>query len=239
MVHSVPMNDQDAARNYYKAVRASDLAAISGEEEAQLTTPVSNLFSALAKNNNQGTLILIRETRLDRTRPDFAALLQKGSKTMQRGFVELKAPSVSVDASRWTGRNAKQWVPENMKAVRYDQESGALTIGDGQISGVRPDVWAYSVSGMQIIPKWLGCRTRKGTGRAASSASALDKIRPEIWADEWNDELLDLIRVLTITLDRQANLANLLTRVCDGPLVSAALFPQPTDSERQPLPTAR
>jgi hypothetical protein len=126
-----------------------------------------------------------------------------------------------------------------MSEVVYDQETGTLTIGDGQVSGVRLEVWAYSVSGMQVLPKWLGYRTRKGTGRATTSTSALDHIRPEMWADEWNDELLDLVRVLTLTVDRQASLADLLNRICSGVLIPASLLPVPAETERQPPPTAR
>lgn len=85
---------------------------------------------------------------------------------------------------------------------------------------------------MPVLRKWLGYRTRRGAGKAASSSSELDRIRPTEWPDEWYDELLDLICVLTITLDRQAALADLLDRVCAGPLVSAAAFPAPTAAER-------
>lgn len=130
-------------------------------------------------------------------------------------------------------------IPEDMRQVAYDAKTGTLTIGDGQVGGIRPDVWTYAVSGMQVLPKWLGYRTRKGAGRAVSSKSALDHIRPEVWADEWNDELLELVTVLTRTLDRQPALADLLDRVCDGPLISAALLPRPSQAERDPPPTAR
>jgi hypothetical protein len=130
-------------------------------------------------------------------------------------------------------------LPANTGEVSYNEETGTLTIGDGQLSGVRPEVWAYSVSGMQVIPKWLGYRTRTGTGRAVNSTSALDHIRPDSWADEWNDELLDLIRVLTLTVDRQASLSDLLDRVCSGVLIPASLLPRPAENERQPPPTAR
>lgn len=99
----------DLARAYHQAVHAATTSAVSGEEEAQLTTPVSNLLVALAAEAELGSLQLIRETRLGSTRPDFAALLRRGGKTMQKGYVELKAPSVPVDATRWTGRNARQW----------------------------------------------------------------------------------------------------------------------------------
>lgn len=130
-------------------------------------------------------------------------------------------------------------LPETMAQVNYDAETGTLVIGDGRIGGVRPDVWIYSVSGMQVLPKWIGYRTRKGTGRAASSKSALDQIRPTEWHDDWNDELLDLIRVLTLTVDRHSDLADLLGRVCDGPLIPGSALPHPSPDQREPPPTAR
>jgi hypothetical protein len=126
-----------------------------------------------------------------------------------------------------------------MSEIRYDEQSGTLAVGDGRIGGVRPDVWRYDVSGMPVLRKWLGYRTAKGTGRATTSESALDRIRPRAWADEWNDELLDLIRVLTLTLDRQEALADLLDRVCDGPLIPAQEFSGPAELERQPPATSR
>lgn len=120
-----------------------------------------------------------------------------------------------------------------MADISYDEESHTLTVGDGQVTGVRPDVWGYEVSGMPVMRKWLGYRTAKGTGRATSSTSALDKIRPTAWHDSWNDELLDLIRVLTLTLDRQGDLENLLDRVMAGALIPSAAFPVPTAEERK------
>ncbi len=130
-------------------------------------------------------------------------------------------------------------IPADPSEVDYDEATGSLTVGNGRVGGVRPEVWKYSVSGMAVLPKWLGYRTAKGAGRAASSKSALDKVRPTEWADEWNDELLDLIRVLTLTVDRQAELANLLERICAGPLIPAGDLPMPTKAERQPPVTLR
>jgi hypothetical protein len=87
---------------------------------------------------------------------------------------------------------------------------------------------------MPILKKWLGYRTAKGAGRAASSENPLDRIRPEAWPDEWNDELLDLLRVLTLSIEKHAQQADLLDRICAGPLIAAADLPKPTDSEREP-----
>ena len=89
---------------------------------------------------------------------------------------------------------------------------------------------------MTVLRKWLGYRTAKGTGRAASSSSALDRIRPTEWADEWNDELLDLIRVLSLTLDKQDQLADLLERICTSALIPVADIPQPSAAQRK-VPT--
>lgn len=124
-------------------------------------------------------------------------------------------------------------MPQTVADLSYDRESGNLMVGDGIVSGVRPEVWAYQVSGMPVLRKWLGYRTARGTGRAASSSSELDRIRPTAWHDDWNDELLDLIRILTITLERQDILADLLERVCNGPLIPGSAFPTPRSDERQ------
>jgi hypothetical protein len=86
---------------------------VDAEAEAQLTVPVSNLFAGAAEAGGLGQLQLIRETRLDHTRPDFAAIHIVESHRYQKGFVELKAPQVPVDATLWRGRNAQQW--EKMK----------------------------------------------------------------------------------------------------------------------------
>lgn len=125
-------------------------------------------------------------------------------------------------------------MPQTLKDICYDNATQTLHVGDGRIGGVRQDVWRYSVSGMPVVKKWLGYRTANGTGRAASSINPLDKIRPGTWPDEWNDELLDLIRVLTITMDKQAAQGDLLDRICDGPLIAASDFPQPKQAERKP-----
>jgi hypothetical protein len=140
-----------------------------------------------------------------------------------------------VEGIGWT--RAVTRIPRDMSEVTYDSGIGLLIIGDGQIGGVRPDVWTYSVSGMVVLPKWLAYRTAKGAGRATSSSSGLDRVRPSEWYDEWNDELLDLIRVLTLTLDRQAGLEELLDRICGGPLIAASELPLPSEEERQPPPT--
>ena len=94
---------------YHQSVHAAKKAAVDSEGEAQLTGPVSTLLSEIASLAKLGDLRLIRETRLKFTRPDFAALLTRGGKTYQKGYVELKAPDYSVNVTIWTGHNARKW----------------------------------------------------------------------------------------------------------------------------------
>lgn len=137
-----------------------------------------------------------------------------------------------VDGIGWESPVTR--MPQNVADIAYDKDLQRLRVGDGVITGIRPDVWEYSVSGMEVVRKWLGYRTAKGTGRAAASDNPLDKIRPITWSDEWNDELLDLLRMLTRTVDLQPTQADLLDRICAGPLIPASDLPRPTDLQRKP-----
>lgn len=137
-----------------------------------------------------------------------------------------------IDGLSWL--ESVNTLPENMKEVSYDEETHRLHIADGIVSGVLPEVWAFEVSGMKILDKWLGARTRKGIGRAAGkTATPLDRIRPTEWEDEWNDELLDLLRMLTRTTKLGVQQRQLLEEVVQGELITADQLPSPTDAERK------
>ncbi|NMM16011.1 MAG: hypothetical protein HHJ14_02405, partial [Cellulomonas sp.] len=126
-------------------------------------------------------------------------------------------------------------VPESSAAITYDAATRTITIGDGALAGVSPEVWSFSVSGYEVVPRWLAYRTVKGYGRAseASRSTPLDAIRPGVWDDAWNDELLDLVRALTHTVEAQALAASMLDRVVTGPLLSAAALA--SDKTDEPL----
>lgn len=124
-------------------------------------------------------------------------------------------------------------MPDKPNDVRYDEKSQQLLIGNGVVAGVRKDVMAYSVSGMEVVWKWLGYRTAKGAGRAARSSNPLDQIRATRWPVAWNEELIELLTVLTVTIDRQPAQERLLEAICGGPLVAASELPTPSDAERK------
>lgn len=143
-----------------------------------------------------------------------------------------RADLPNVPGLGWTSPTTH--IPANMTSIRYERTSRSLHVGDGTVQGVDPGVWEFSVSEFPVVQRWLGRRTAKGVGRAASpkSATLLDKIRPTEWHDEWNDELLDLLRVLTLTVREYPQQALLLGRIIGGELLDAADVPAPLQSER-------
>lgn len=130
-------------------------------------------------------------------------------------------------------------LPERPSDVKYDAAKQSLKVGRGAVSGVTSDVWAFEVSGMPVVKKWLGYRTARGAGRAATSSSPLDHIRPTEWLDEWTTELLELLSVLQRTVDLQPAGVELLDRILAGPMIQASELPQPPPELRQPPGSSR
>jgi hypothetical protein len=128
-------------------------------------------------------------------------------------------------------------IPSSAADIVYNDAEGVITIGTGEISGVRPEVWDFSITGWKVVQKWLAFRTAKGTGRSATSAKPLDLIRPSEWLDEWNIELLELLTVLTRTVALYGTAADLLDRILQGPMITADQLPVPSGIERKE-PTA-
>ena len=117
---------------------------------------------------------------------------------------------------------------------RYDPSTRVLTVGDGEFAPVSPEVWEYSVSGLEVVRSWLNYRKREPAGR---KSSPLDEIRPERW--DFAEELLELLWVLEATIALEPKGAALLEEVCDSDLFTADELPTPTPSERKPPSTIR
>ncbi len=75
----------------------------------------------------------------------------------------------------------------------YDEARRTLRVGAGEFGPVRSEMWAFSVSGFQVVRSWLGYRMRDGAGRRSSP---LDEIRPTRWTAQFTRELLELLWVL-------------------------------------------
>ena len=89
-----------------------------------------------------------------------------------------------------------QPLPDTME---YDPATQRLTIGKGYVENVTPEMWAYEVSGKQVIWQWFSYRRRDRTQprhRRSAATSPLDNIQPEGWLPEYTTDLLDLLNVL-------------------------------------------
>jgi hypothetical protein len=131
-------------------------------------------------------------------------------------------------------RAEPSYLPESKADLKYDSATETLRVADGILGGVPEDVWNFDVSGMVVIPKWLGYRTAKPAGRAASSTSPLDKIRPTSWESEWSAELVEIVAAIKETLAMIPDGVALLDEIVAGPLIRADELPPVPAALRQP-----
>ena len=111
----------------------------------------------------------------------------------------------------------------------YDVEKRILRVGEGEFEPVAPEVYGYSVSGLQVVKSWLDYRKCKRAGR---KSSPLDDIRPKRW--DFTEELLELLWVLEATIAMQPEGEDLLDAVLRSELFSDIELPTPTEDERKP-----
>jgi hypothetical protein len=106
----------------------------------------------------------------------------------------------------------------------YDPVSQRLTIGKGYVENVTPEMWAYEVSGKKTLLHWFSYRRRDRSRPVIGEkrpASPLNSIQPKGWLPEYTTDLLDLLHVLGRLIALEPKQADLLNRICAGPLRSA------------------
>lgn len=116
---------------------------------------------------------------------------------------------------------APEPLPDTMD---YDPASRRLTIGKGYVENVTPEMWAYEVSGKQVLWHWFSYRRRDRTRPIIGDRrppSPLDKIQPDHWLPEYTSDLLDLLHVLGRLIALEPRQADLLERICAGKLRKA------------------
>jgi hypothetical protein len=116
---------------------------------------------------------------------------------------------------------APEPLPDTMT---YDAASKRLHIGAGFIDNVSPAVWAYEVSGKNILRQWFSYRKRDRTRPIIGDRrppSPLDKIQPDHWLDEYTIDLINLLHVLGRLVALEPAQTDLLTRICAGQLISS------------------
>lgn len=117
--------------------------------------------------------------------------------------------------------------------MSYDAGRQRLHIGEGFFDRVSPAVFAYEVSGMQVLTQWFSYRRRDRSRPLIGDRrppSPLGDIQPEGWLPEYTDELLNVLHVLTRLVSLEPAQADLLRRIVEGRLhavenLKAALRP--------------
>ena len=130
-------------------------------------------------------------------------------------------------------------LPEDKSQIVFDSATESLRVADGVLHGVSESVWQFAVSGMDVIPKWLGYRLAKPAGRAARSDSPLDYIRPTAWSSEWSAELVEVVSAIKETLKMRPDGVALLDEIVAGPLIAKDELPPVPAALRLPPGTKR
>lgn len=145
-------------------------------------------------------------------------------------FVDAKAgrpkgpprlPAGEAPTSPEDGEIPSDVLPETME---YDAAKHRLHIGTGFVENVTPAMWAYEVSGVEVLKHWFSYR-RKDRRRPVIGdrrpPSPLGDIQPEGWLGEYTTDLIDLLNVLGRLVKLEPAQAALLDEICSGPLYSA------------------
>lgn len=108
-------------------------------------------------------------------------------------------------------------------SIGYDAVAQRLTVGDGYIDGVTPQMWSYEVSGKQVLLQWFSNRRANRTKPVIGekrAPSRLGELRPDSWPAEYTTELIDLLHVLGSLVQLEPTQAEALEQVCSGPTFS-------------------
>jgi hypothetical protein len=110
-------------------------------------------------------------------------------------------------------------------SIDYNAAKRRLKVGTGHIDNVAPEVWAYEVSGKNVLRQWFSYRKRNRERPLIGDKrppSPLGDIQPDHWLPEYTSELINVLNVLTLLVELEPKQAKLLDEICDGPLIPAS-----------------
>ena len=132
--------------------------------------------------------------------------------------VETNEPTIPADGALPT------MLADMPHQLDYDAAQQKLIIGTGYIANVSPAVWAYDVSGKNVLRQWWSYRRADRSKPPMGDKrppSPLSDIQPDVWLPEYTTELLNVLRVLTRLVALEPAQADLLARVVAAPTLDA------------------
>ena len=119
-------------------------------------------------------------------------------------------------------------LPTTLEAMPHELDYHApqrrLKIGTGYVANVSPAVWAYEVSGKNVLRQWWSYRRQDRSKPPMGDRrppSPLGDIQPETWPPEYTSELLNVLRILTRLVALEPAQAALLARIIGAPTLDA------------------
>ena len=110
------------------------------------------------------------------------------------------------------------------ETITYNPVARRLHVGSGHVDNVAPEVWAYGVSGKQVLTQWFSYRGRDRSRPIIGDRrppSPLGDIQPAGWLAEYTTELLNVLNVLGRLVKLEPRQADLLSRLCSGATITA------------------
>jgi hypothetical protein len=122
-------------------------------------------------------------------------------------------------------------------SISYDADSLRLTIGKGYVENVDPSVWNFQISGKSVLRQWFSYRgaARERPIIGARRMSDLNGIQPHTWSAEYTSELIHLLCVIGLLVSLEPRQAELLERVCSGPLLDVDTLNSADALSRAPM----
>ena len=110
------------------------------------------------------------------------------------------------------------------KTISYNPVARRLHVGAGYVENVAPEIWAYEVSGKQVLTQWFSYRGRDRSRPIIGDRrppSPLGDIQPTGWLSEYTTELLNVLNVLGRLVQLESHQDDLLSRICSAPTIPA------------------
>lgn len=132
-------------------------------------------------------------------------------------------PRLETDAPTIPKGGAIPSTPEAMpETIDYDAAERRLKVGTGFIDNVTPAMWAYEVSGKEVLKQWFSYRAKDRSRPIIGDRrppSKLGEIQPDGWLAEYTAELLNVLNVLGRLIALEPAQKALLDAIVEGPLI--------------------
>lgn len=109
------------------------------------------------------------------------------------------------------------------ESLEYDAARQRLHLGTGHIDQVTPAMWAYEVSGVNVLKQWFSYRKKDRSRPIIGDRrppSPLGQIQPDGWLPEYTSELINVLHVLGGLIAMEEAQADLLERILSRPTLS-------------------